>query len=118
MDIDERRRIEAVLETKRLRVDEEVRTIDERLRAAQFRDRFELIQAWAVRHTDLSGYLLRYQPHIVHFSGHGSHEGQIILEDRVGNARPVSPSAIGGLFRALKDNVRCVVLNSCFSALQ
>jgi hypothetical protein len=106
------------VDTERLRLDEEVRTIDERLRAAQFRDRFELIQAWAVRHTDLSGYLLRYQPHIVHFSGHGSHEGQIILEDRVGNARPVAPQAIGSLFRALKDNVRCVVLNACFSAVQ
>ncbi len=106
------------LTTDRLRLDEEVRTIDERLRAAHFRDRFELVQAWAVRHTDLSGYLLRYQPHIVHFSGHGSDVGQIVLEDRNGRPKPVSAEAISGLFRALKDNVRCVVLNACFSALQ
>jgi hypothetical protein len=106
------------VDTNPLRLSEEVRTIDERLRSAEFRDRFELIQYWAVRPTDLSECLLRHTPHIVHFSGHGSKRGEIILEDVTGKAKPVSPEALGRLFRVLKDNVRCVVLNACMSAKQ
>ena len=60
-------------DTDRLRLDEEVRTIDERLRLAQHRDRFNLEQQWAVRTHDILDAMLRYQPDIVHFSGHGSH---------------------------------------------
>ncbi|HKP53618.1 MAG TPA: effector-associated domain EAD1-containing protein [Chloroflexia bacterium] len=166
------------VDTNRLRLDEEIRTIDQRLRAAESRKKFNLVQGWAVRPGDLSGYLLRYQPHVVHFSGHGSEavqettgdslparqpyyfdvrkyvprfgtpeeiksaelfdklvdkliedearerlrasslQGGIILEDDSGNRKPVSPQALGRLFRALKDNTRCVVLNACFSAIQ
>jgi pSer/pThr/pTyr-binding forkhead associated (FHA) protein len=104
--------------TTRLRLDEEVRTIDERLRSAEFRARFRLVSHWAVRSSDLSGYLLRYKPHIVHFSGHGCDGGEIVLEDRTGSIQPISPDALGRLFRVLRDNVRCVVLNACYSAVQ
>ena len=100
-------------DTDQLRLSEEVRTIDERLRGAEFRDRFELIQHWAVRSTDLSDYLLRHTPHIVHFAGHGSTSGKIVLEDEVGNAKTVPPEALSRLFGILKDNIRCVVLNAC-----
>jgi hypothetical protein len=105
-------------DTDRLRLDQEARTIDERLRTAEFRDRFDLVSHWAVRHTDLSEYLLRHTPHIVHFSGHGSKSGKIVLEDENGNAQAVSPEALRQLFRILKDNIRCVVLNACLSANQ
>lgn len=105
-------------DTDQLRLGEEVRAIDERLRLAHYRDQFELIQHWAIRPHDLSEYLLRHNPDIVHFSGHGSESGQIILEDQLGNAKPIAPQALGRMFRALKDNVRCVVLNACFSAVQ
>jgi AcrR family transcriptional regulator len=104
--------------TDRIRVDQEVRTIQDRLRGAEFRDRFDLVQAWAVQHSDVSGLLLRYKPHIVHFAGHGSQEGQIILEDRNGEAKPVSPDTLTSLFRTLRDNIQCIVLNACYSDLQ
>ena len=55
--------------TDPLRLDEEVRTIDARIREAEFRDRFDLRQHWAVRISELSGLLLRHRPGIVHFSG-------------------------------------------------
>lgn len=102
-------------DTNQLRLDEEVRTIDERLRLAQYRDRFNLEQQWAVRTGDILDAMLRYQPHIVHFSGHGSADGALIFEDAAGAARPVSAAALGALFAAL-EGVRCVVLNACWSA--
>lgn len=105
-------------DTNRLRLDEEMRGIDHALRQAEFRDRFEIKQHWAVRIVDLQGYLLRHKPDIVHFSGHGSASSEIILEDSYGNNQAVSNQALGQLFAVLKDNIRCVVLNACYSELQ
>ncbi len=105
-------------DTVRLRLDEEVRGIDAALRQAEHRDAFELEQHWAVRAGDLQGLLLRYRPEVVHFSGHGSEAGEIMLEDSQGRARPVSKAALGQLFSVLKDDVRVVVLNACYSEPQ
>jgi len=105
-------------DTTRLRLDEESRAIDQALRQAEFRDMFEVKQHWAVRVSDIQGLLLRYKPDIVHFSGHGSKSSEIILEDNSGNRRPVSVRALSRLFSVLKDNIRCVVLNACYSEQQ
>ncbi|MFX0199354.1 MAG: CHAT domain-containing protein [Candidatus Hodarchaeota archaeon] len=104
--------------TNPLRLDEEIRSIDEALLQAKFRDKFDLEQQWAVRVKDLSGHLLRYEPDIVHFSGHGSMTSEIILEDVSGESHPVSGRALSELFRVLKANIRCVVLNACYSEPQ
>ena len=105
-------------DTERLRLDEEIRSIDEALRQSEFRDRFEIVQHWAVRVVDMQGYLLRHKPDIVHFSGHGSKTSQIVLENSEGKANPVPPQALSQLFSTLKDNVRLVVLNACYSEQQ
>ena len=105
-------------ETDPLRLDEEVRGIDEALQQSRFRDKFELEQQWAVRVSDLQRFLLRYKPDIVHFSGHGSESSEIILEDNEGNSKPVQASALSRLFSLLKDNIKCVVLNACYSEAQ
>lgn len=105
-------------DTSRLRLDKEIREIEFALRQAEFRDTFDIKQHWALRVADLQGYLLRYQPDIVHFSGHGSPFSEIILEDNHGRCHPVSPHALSQVFSVLKDNIRCVVLNSCYSEHQ
>jgi CHAT domain-containing protein len=105
-------------DTDQLRLGEEVRTIDERLRSADFRDRLDLVQHWAVRVEDLSEALLRHRPHILHFSGHGSQEGAIILEDARGQSNEVSTKALADLFGILNDSLRCVVMNACYTATQ
>ena len=102
-------------DTDPLRFGEEVRGIKERLRLAKLRDEFVVEQEWAVRVTDLQGYLLQHQPHIVHFSDHGNRVGEIILEDHLGRSRAVAPDALKRLFASLKDNIRCAVLNARYS---
>jgi len=97
-----------------LRLGEEVRTIDEQLRLAQHRDRFNLEQQWAVRTGDILAAMRRYKPDIVHFSGHGSAGGNLIFEDVSGATKEVSAAALGEMFRVLKG-VRCVVMNACWS---
>jgi hypothetical protein len=61
--------------------------------------------------------MLENEPQIVHFSGHGDVAG-IMLEDEVGNAFLVSSEALAGLFELFKDQVVCVLMNSCYSEAQ
>ena len=72
-------------------------------------------QQWAVRVNDLQGFLLRYSPDVLHFSGHGSSTNEIILENNNGKSHPVSAEVLSSLFSILKDNIKCVVLNACYS---
>lgn len=106
------------VDTSPLRLGQESREIDEKLEAGSARDAFELIQHHALRISDLQQVLLRREPHIVHFSGHGGESHEIVLEDNFGKSHPVSRDAIVKLFRILKDNLRIVVLNACFSKEQ
>jgi len=99
-------------------LDHEVREIGQRLRASERREAFRLEQAWATRPSDLQECLLRHRPTIVHFSGHGNSSGELILEDETGSAVPVQTGAIATLFRVLRRDIRCVLLNACFSETQ
>jgi hypothetical protein len=105
-------------DTTRLRLDEEIRSIEQALRLSEFRNRFDIKQYSAVRVIDIQGYLLRHKPDIVHFSGHGSKDSDIILEDISGYSQAVSVRALRQLFYILRDNIRCVVLNACYSEQQ
>jgi hypothetical protein len=104
--------------TSRLRLDKEVSAIEKKIELARYRDSFQLETAWAVAVDDIQRFLLKHEPHIVHFSGHGSPDGEIILEDSSDRGAPVTAKALGRLFAILKDNIRCVVLNACFSKIQ
>jgi CHAT domain-containing protein len=104
--------------TTPLRLDEEVREIEAKIRAAEHRDSLELITKWAVRPDDLLQALNQHRPHIVHFSGHGSSTAQLVLLDRQRNAKPVSKEALVNLFATMRGNIRLVVLNACYSRPQ
>ena len=104
--------------TNPLALDEESRQIEQRIRAAEHRDSLELITKWAVHPDDLLQYLNQYRPHVVHFSGHGTDTDQILLADDARQVSPVSAAALRQLFTILKDNVRVVVLNACYSQAQ
>lgn len=103
--------------TDRLRLEEEVREIQEGLRRATQRDLFTVDIRLALRPRDLRRALLDVEPHIVHFSGHGDKEG-LVLEDELGFATLVSAQFLGDLFQLLTRHVQCVVLNACYSAFQ
>lgn len=105
-------------ETTRIRLDQEVRDIQEGLRLASQRDRFVLEQRWAVRPRDVRRAMLDSKPQIVHFSGHGAEDGSLALEDEVGNVKFVAPEALAGLFELFADQVECVLLNACYSEEQ
>lgn len=104
--------------TTQLALDEECRHIIEKIRATDHRDSLELITRWAVRPEDLLQHLNEHRPHIVHFSGHGTPTEEIVLLDKNRNPQSVPAPALRQLFTTLKDNIRVVLLNACFSKSQ
>lgn len=76
----------------------------------------EVLVEWAARAHDLQSAVRKNRPHIVHFAGHGSHEG-IWLEDDEGNSRLLSKETLPLILSASPD-LRLVVLNACATAPQ
>lgn len=110
-------------DTSRLRLDQELRDIEEGLRRAQHRDEFAFAQRLAVRPRDIQRAMLEETPQIVHFSGHGEGAEGLVFEDETGQAKLVSGAALANLFALFADPaepnpVHCVVLNGCYSAVQ
>jgi len=101
----------------KLRIDEELRDIETGLKMATLRESFELKSKWAITTKSLQQAMLDENPTIVHFSGHGDVDG-IAVEDSLGNSKLIENNAIGGLFDLFKENIKCVVLNSCYSESQ
>lgn len=130
--------------TGRLKLDKEIREIEEGLRRSNHRDSFELVQKWAVRPADLRRAMLDENPQIVHFSGHGvttgasgeaeegsrnlvfeeeelnldGYDGGIVVEDDQGNMKILPAATLAGLFKLFEGSLRCVLLNACYSQSQ
>lgn len=102
-------------DTARMRLEEEIREITTWLNSGPFRDLLSIELVLAARQNDLRHALLRHNPHILHFSGHGSESG-ILLEDNSGKASVFEFEQLGQLLTAFHDNLHLVVLNACNSA--
>jgi hypothetical protein len=100
-------------DTVRLHLDREIREIEAKIRASEYRDSLELISRWAVRPDDLLQALLELKPRIVHLSGHGARDEGFFLEDQDGLSHPVDEESFVQLFGTLKDDIRVVLFNAC-----
>jgi hypothetical protein len=133
--------------TDRLDLHREYREIDEEIRIGEFRDALELIIVPGTRLVDLLRKLNEAHPDIVHFSGHGNLDEEIILESGEGDdvapdntgsqardmrrlepahevrraccPKPLSKSALVQIVKACnQENIRVVVLNACHTRPQ
>ena len=104
--------------TSRILVDEEAREIFERIQEGPYRDQFELHKHTATRPIDLQRLLLLHQPHIVHFSGHGSKGQKLILDGAPGRGKTVDQKGLAAVFALYNRHVRLVLLNACFTKAQ
>lgn len=98
-----------------LRLDKEIRSIEECIRRAVKRDMFKVEIKTAVRAKDIRRAIAEEKPQIVHFCGQGLEDGSLLLEDEMGNDKAVTPSGLTALFEMHADYVKCVVLNACHS---
>jgi CHAT domain len=123
------------IETASLRLGEEFKRIEAVRRLSSKRDEFRLVKLEATSDEDLRNALLEERPEIVHFSGHGigrqgvasardivvaddSSQGGLAFEDEMGHLLQVRGDSLGGLLRHFSNDVKCVVLNACFSDSQ
>jgi hypothetical protein len=102
----------------RLRLGQELRDIREKLQMSKQRDNFILESREAVRPGDLTQAIFDVEPHIIHFSGHGTSQGDLCFEDIVGKIKTVKPDALAALFEMETERIQCVILNACYSKIQ
>ncbi|WP_020644867.1 CHAT domain-containing protein [Amycolatopsis balhimycina] len=104
-------------DTDPLRLGEETRRIDEKIRESSGASQFSLRSAWAVTVDELMYQLNAFKPNVVHFVGHGA-GGQIVLETTGGLSRPLTQEALSTIFSHFQQWLQVVVLNACYSAVQ
>ena len=105
-------------DASRLRLGEEIREIRDKLQLSKSRDNFVLSQRFSVQPADISQALLDIDPEIVHFSGHGTTDGAICVEDQAGKIHPIQAEDLAALFEQFSAQIKCVVLNACYSEAQ
>jgi hypothetical protein len=121
-----------------LKLDHEVKTIQEALRRSRKRDNFLVEYRLAATPSELRRALLDLEPHVLHFSGHGSGEkGLLFVSDEsagsihrsdsgevrshtsdVNEIRFVPAQPLANLLRLCDEYLECVVLNACYSDVQ
>jgi hypothetical protein len=91
--------------------------IEECMQRAPGQHTLRVVAETAVTDDDLRRALLKHEPDIVHFSGHGAGKGGLVFEE-AGEALFISGDALDGLLGLCSKPVRCVVLNACYSEVQ
>lgn len=106
------------LDQDRLRLGSEVKQIKQALERSRNRENWTIESNEATTVDDLRRALLDFHPTIVHFSGHGGGLDGLCFEDDDGYAHPVDAQPLASLFHHFKEDLKCVVLNACFSNTQ
>ncbi len=121
-----------------LKLDHEVKTIQEALRRSRKRDNFLVEYRLAATPSELRRALLDVEPHVLHFSGHGAgKQGLLFVSDESagaiyrsdsGEVRSRSTSSneikfvpaqpLANLLQLCDEHLECVVLNACYSDVQ
>lgn len=101
-----------------LRLDEEARSISEMIKMSKHRDSVRFETCWAVQTKDILQAINEYNPSIVHFSGHGSSNDEIIFQTNSGQTKVVSKEAIVQTMMASSEDIRLVFFNTCYSRNQ
>jgi len=131
------------IDTSRLRIDKEVKLIEESIQRSKYRDSFEIKAKWAVTTKDLRIALLEEKPNILHFTGHGAgnnpeeflnqntrdiiisgqnkqsaQNGCLIIENEAGTMDFIQPQALADLVGMRDYYIKCIVICACHSRHQ
>jgi hypothetical protein len=106
------------LDQDRLRLGAEVRDIRHALQRSRNREDWKIESNEAITVDDLRRALLDYKPTILHFSGHGGGHGGLCFEDANGASNLAQAEPLARLLHHFKSQLKCVVLNACYSDVQ
>jgi len=94
----------------------EAAAIEKQVHRGTLDGKVDFQSAWAVTADILHEQVLAYDPHIVHFAGHGNSRGELeLLDAATEEARPIPIQAFARILTSA-CKARCVVLNACYSA--
>jgi anti-sigma regulatory factor (Ser/Thr protein kinase) len=100
------------IDTSRLQLGAEDRTIKEALYRGKYSDRIGVETCHAANLHDVRLALLRNHYCIVQFSGHSDSSG-VVFEDRDGQEQKVSFEVFASFMRAHSPPIECIILNAC-----
>ncbi len=103
------------IDTARLRVEDEIREIENAIRRSNHSDEFELIHSIGVRKSELHSILTRHSPHFLHISTHASQDN-LIFESSSGSTEILTGEQFDRLLRTFKNEIQVVVLNAKYPA--
>lgn len=101
----------------KLDLDVEAREIKEAITKSLNRDSILFETRWATRTTDLFQAINETNPTIIHFSGHGTEDGDLVFQDNAGLPKVVKRETVIEMINASSDQVRLVVFNNCYSSV-
>lgn len=100
--------------TRPLRIDEEIREIQQTIRQGSKRDGMVVKTEWAVRPRDITEALIDFEPNFVQFVGHGGGEEEsFAAEGDDGCVHVIPVDGLVQTFKAVGQDVRCVIVNAC-----
>ena len=103
---------------KDLNLDQEIRDLKGVIEGSRSREQFEVVTELAVRVNDLQELMLKHEPQILHFCGHGGgQEGLVFVSDDAKEQR-LTTGAFSSLLSLCARHVECVLLNACYSEVQ
>lgn len=101
-----------------LRLDEEARAIQEKIRLSEYRDSIQFESRWATRASDILQAINETNPTVIHFSGHGTNTGKLVLQNPDGSPNLVSADSISAAIATASSTIRLIFFNTCFSENQ
>jgi hypothetical protein len=102
----------------RLDLEREMSSIQESIRSSKFADQIDLETCLDAEPLDLLSNLIKREPAILHFGGHGDKSGSLAFQNNAGVTQSASPESVTRVFKALPRAVRLVFLNACYSEKQ
>ena len=105
-----------ILEANRdedLRLNDEMRDVQNVIRQSQAREEFEIAFEPSVKSTKLQQLMSDHKPNIVHFCGHGAGQDGLVFRDV-----NIDAGNLSHIFKSCQHYLQCVVLNSCYSEVQ
>ncbi|MEM6721568.1 MAG: CHAT domain-containing protein [Bacteroidota bacterium] len=96
-------------------MDAEENAIRDVLGSSDEGEKFDFESRGAVTKDLLIDHLLKIKPNILHISGHGNTDEQLLLEDVEGYKEEVSIQKLSNVLSGFTGHIQCVFLNTCHS---
>lgn len=100
-----------------LQLAEEAKRIEDKLRGTPAEQRIDFDWHWSAGPESLVDMFFPNPPDVLHFAGHGTASGGLMVQTADGRAHPVAPEAFAELISVRPRRPRVIFLNACFSAV-